>query len=297
MVAALLCAIGTPFAGEAFNLGLGARAWGMGGAYTALATDPSAVYWNPGGMSLSQGTGILAMHGAFWQGLSYEFVSVTREGIFGNFNGGLGIYYLGAGDIKRTQLPDSTSPPGNDNEPIITGTTSYQAYELLLSLASRGGFGVTVKALGQGADTTSCYGVGLDAGYFHTASGFGFGVVLKDLFTTPLFWSTGRHETITPSLTCGLAFEPAPWLVVSGDGTLRIEGREAAEVFYFGDLSLEPRLGGEAALGPARFRMGLNGKMPTLGAGFGVGRFLGDYALIYNGDLGTAHRFSLGASF
>ncbi|MEO0249457.1 MAG: hypothetical protein ABIN58_07935 [candidate division WOR-3 bacterium] len=297
MVILLLSAIGTPFAGEAFNLGLGARAWGMGGAYTALATDPSAVYWNPGGMSRSQGMGILAMHGAFWQGLNYEFASVTKQGLLGSFNGGLGIYYLGAGDIKRTQLPDSAAPPGDDNEPVIIGTTSYQAYELLLSLANRGGFGITLKALGQRADTTSCYGIGLDAGYLGTVGAFGYGVVLKDAFTTPLFWSTGRHETVAPSLTCGIAFEPAQWLVISGDGTLRFEGRGAAEVIYFGDVSFEPRLGGEVALGPARFRMGLNGKMPTVGAGFGVGRFTGDYALIYNGDLGAGHRFSFGASF
>lgn len=297
MVAALLCAIGTPFAGEVFNLGLGARAWGMGGAYTALATDPSGIYWNPGGLSRAPGTGIIAMHGALWQGLSYEFASATREGLLGSFNGGLGVYYLGAGDIKKTQLPDSAVPPGNDNEPIIVGTTSYQAYELLLSLAIQNGFGVTVKILGQKADTTSCYGVGLDAGYLGATRGFSFGVVLKDAFTTPLFWSTGRHETIAPSLTCGLAFEPVPWLIISGDGTLRLEGRDAAEVIYFGDLSLEPRLGGEVALGPAMFRLGANGKMPTVGAGFGVGRFAGDYALIYNGDLGAAHRFSLGASF
>jgi len=297
MILALLSAIGTPFAGEAFNLGLGARAWGMGGAYTALATDPSGVYWNPGGLARAAGTDILAMHGAFWQGLNYEFASITREGLLGSFNGGLGIYYLGTGDIKKTQLPDSTLPPGDDNQPIITGTTSYQAYELLFSLASRNGLGITIKAMGQKADTASCYGVGLDLGYLRKNESFGFGIVLKDALTTPLFWSTGRHETVAPSLTCGLAFEPASWLIISGDGTLRVEGRGAAELLYFGDISLEPRLGSEVVLGPARFRMGLSGKMPTLGAGFSVKRFSGDYALIYSGDLGAGHRFSLGASF
>lgn len=297
MVAVLFCAIGTPFAGEAFNLSLGARAWGMGGAYTALATDPSGVYWNPGGIAWIVGTGITAMHGVFWQGLNYESVSLARENLFGRFNGGLGIFYLGVGNIKRTQLPDSSAPPGDDNEPIIIGSTSYQAYSLSLTLASRGGLGLTVKALGQKADTTSCYGIGLDAGYLRAADSFGFGLVLKDALTTPLFWSTGRHETIAPSLTLGLSLWPAPWLVASGDGTLRIEGRGNAEIFHFGDLSLEPRIGLETLLGPARFRVGMNNKMPTLGAGFIVRKFAGDYALLYQGDLGVAHRFSLGATF
>ena len=35
------------------NVGLGARASGMGTAYTALATDSHAAYWNPAGMMVS----------------------------------------------------------------------------------------------------------------------------------------------------------------------------------------------------------------------------------------------------
>ncbi|MEO0141092.1 MAG: hypothetical protein ABIM88_06060 [candidate division WOR-3 bacterium] len=295
MIPVFLCAFGTPFAGEAFNFGLGARAWGMGGAFTALATDPSGVYWNPGGIGKVEGAGILAMHGAFWQGLNYEFVALAKETPFGGY--GLGIYYLGVGDIKRTQLPDTTSPPSNDNEPVIIGTTSYQAYELLLSLGSRRGLGITLKALGQKADTTSCYGIGLDLGYLKDLDALGFGLVIKDALTTPLFWSTGKHETVAPSVNCGIAIRPAPWLIVSGEGVLRFEGRGGAEVIHFGDASLEPRVGGEASLGPARFRLGMNARMPTAGAGFRFSRFSGDYALVYNGDLGVAHRFSLEVSF
>ena len=34
---------------------IGARATGMGGAYTAVANDPLALYWNPAGMGSVKG--------------------------------------------------------------------------------------------------------------------------------------------------------------------------------------------------------------------------------------------------
>ncbi|MFH1862212.1 MAG: hypothetical protein ABH878_05305, partial [bacterium] len=39
------------YAGEFLEIGVGGRALGMGGAYCALAEDPSAFYWNPAGIS------------------------------------------------------------------------------------------------------------------------------------------------------------------------------------------------------------------------------------------------------
>jgi len=55
----------------------GARAAGMAGAYTAQATDPSAIVYNPGGLALLQkkksvsaGTAIAAFNESLYQGLS-----------------------------------------------------------------------------------------------------------------------------------------------------------------------------------------------------------------------------------
>jgi long-subunit fatty acid transport protein len=42
--------VGT-FDGQFLKIGIGARAAGMGGAFVAIADDPSAVYWNPAGIA------------------------------------------------------------------------------------------------------------------------------------------------------------------------------------------------------------------------------------------------------
>jgi hypothetical protein len=51
--------LGTP------GIGVGARAIGMGGAYTGVASDFSALYWNPAGLAQS-------VHGEFSVGLNYN---------------------------------------------------------------------------------------------------------------------------------------------------------------------------------------------------------------------------------
>ena len=38
-------------AAQFLKIGIGARALALGGAYSAIADDASALYWNPGGLS------------------------------------------------------------------------------------------------------------------------------------------------------------------------------------------------------------------------------------------------------
>ncbi len=267
----------------------------MGGAYAALSTDASGVFWNPGALSQAPGTQLIAMHGAYLQGLNYEFLSVSKERITGQSTGGFGLFFLNAGGIPITHLQDTTLPPGDDNLPVLEGTTSYRAFQSLFALAWPGGLGFTLKALFQQADTVSGYGVGLDIGYFkNISSSLQVGVNIKDITTTPLFWSTGTHEFIYPQVDMGMAVRPGNWLVMSGDAVARFDSRpERSEAFVMGFFSIEPRFGAELLMGPARFRAGIQSGVATVGAGFYTSKLSADYALLSHPDLGAAHRFSL----
>ena len=53
-------------------IGVGARAIGMGGAYTGVASEFSALYWNPAGLAQ-------ALHGEFSLGLNYNNIGNTSS--------------------------------------------------------------------------------------------------------------------------------------------------------------------------------------------------------------------------
>ena len=59
------------------SVGLGTRAMGMGGAFTAVADDESAFYWNPAG--ITQVKYVFIMFGAGAQGEDYDFIIDTVD--------------------------------------------------------------------------------------------------------------------------------------------------------------------------------------------------------------------------
>jgi hypothetical protein len=57
------------YAGEFMAIGIGGRALGLGSAYTALADDITAGYWNPAGLSSLMYPQIALMHDERFAGL------------------------------------------------------------------------------------------------------------------------------------------------------------------------------------------------------------------------------------
>ena len=51
--------------GQFLKIGIGARATAMGDAYTAIADDATAVYWNPAGIARVQGNVVSFSHAAW----------------------------------------------------------------------------------------------------------------------------------------------------------------------------------------------------------------------------------------
>ncbi len=61
---------------EFLRLGAGARALGMGEAYTAVADGPDAVYWNPAGLALMRRPEISYSRGELPAGAHHDFLAV-----------------------------------------------------------------------------------------------------------------------------------------------------------------------------------------------------------------------------
>ncbi len=85
------------------SIAQGARALGMGGAFVAIADDPSAMYWNPSGIADLTGVGIIVDHTNWIADLQYEYLGATvSTGSFGTL--GLNITVSNVGDMKVTTV-------------------------------------------------------------------------------------------------------------------------------------------------------------------------------------------------
>src|SRR6266849_1450159 len=59
------------------KLGVGGRALGMGEAYSAIATDPSGMYYNPSSLGLASSPQLLLMHKEGIQDAKAEYIGAT----------------------------------------------------------------------------------------------------------------------------------------------------------------------------------------------------------------------------
>jgi hypothetical protein len=85
------------------SIAQGARALGMGGAFVAIADDPSAMYWNPAGIADLQGIQVLVDHTSWIADLQYQYIGATMSlGSYGAL--GLNVTISNYGDMKVTTV-------------------------------------------------------------------------------------------------------------------------------------------------------------------------------------------------
>jgi Type IX secretion system protein PorV len=146
-----------PFLG----IGAGPTAIGMGGAFVAVANDPSALYWNPSGISRTGQNQFLFEHTNYLVGTSYNFfggvVALDDENAIG-----LSITYLDYGSdlVTTIELPDGTGETWSAKDMSI-GVTYAR------NLTDRFSLGGTAKMILQQIWHESATGWALDAGLLY----------------------------------------------------------------------------------------------------------------------------------
>jgi hypothetical protein len=320
------------FAGAFMESGGGARALSLGGAFTAVADDASATFWNPAGLSTITARQLLLMHEERFGGLVDRdfaaYVQPVSWALLGGEEAGVGVSVirLGVDDIPftehlRSQLDDNGDGIVDDEE--LLGLFELQdqirfksdsELALLISYGERRGawrFGGSLKFIRQSVGEYSSTGIGFDAAALRPGvwRRLDFGVKLQDATSTYLSWSTGKNEVIVPAVVPGLAWrQPLPrWnasLLLASALETRFEDRGQADQFAWGDVGANLHLGLEIGFRErvflrGGFDSGFGSQDLTAGAGFRLDRLTIDYA--YAGDTldidEVTHRISLGVRF
>lgn len=301
------------YAGEFLSSGAGARALGLGGSFTALANDVTAVYWNPAGLSQLNYPEASLMHAQRFAGIiKYNFAAFAMPS--GERSSlGFGIIRLGIDDIIKTKLPrpdlrlgDVYEDDGRQfrNTPVEDYTFSNAEYGFFFSWAKqkseRFSYGASVKLLYKSFDENTAYGLGFDAAaQYHANQHLIFGVNLQDVSTTILAWDTGLKELIVPTLKLGFAtpFEPKflpGKMMPLVDLDVRFEGREFASQISMGAASVDFHFGLEYFLFERiAARIGSDVGNFTAGAGIRFNKFNLDYAFMNHSELQQTHRISI----
>lgn len=92
------------YANDFLSIGVGGRALGMGSAYTSVANDVTAGYWNPAGLARLKYPEIMLMHDQRYAGaVSFNYgagaISLSKDETVG-----LSLIVLNVSGIPNTQL-------------------------------------------------------------------------------------------------------------------------------------------------------------------------------------------------
>jgi hypothetical protein len=175
--------------GAAFlDIGVGARAQSLGGAFVAGATDVSALYWNTAGIARVDGFSAHFSQASLYGdlGIDHSFIGVVLP--LGLHHLGLSLNYLSSGDMPWTSEEYPNSGFGGDFDPI-RGDFSWTATAVGLHygrlITDRLAAGVALKMVSEGIPGASAEFLGFDVGTQFETGLFGvtIGAALRNVGT------------------------------------------------------------------------------------------------------------------
>jgi hypothetical protein len=229
----------------------GARPLGMGGAFSAMADDANALWWNPAGLARSPFSEVTLTHTVYLDNVATDYVGFVRP--YAPVHGTLGasLLYLSVPGIDGTDALGN--PTGSLKSNGYIATVSYG-----LAVSSGLTVGVTGKYISQNLGGTSGSGVAADIGAQYWADDYGAAVVIQNL--GPSFKIGDTSDPLPRDLRVGAFYKPRKTLILAFD-----------EEKPYNDTA-RAHLGGEwLATQVFRLRAGFQQVPNVSGAGFTVG--------------------------
>ncbi len=161
------------------EIGVGARAIGMGGAFVATANDVSAMYWNPAGIGQLQSVEAIFVHTEWLAEITYDYAGIVFP-LYGYGTLGLNITTLNMGEmlVRTVDRPEGTGEKFEASD-LALGL-SYG-----LSLTNRFSIGFNFKYISQKIWHESATGFAVDIGTLYKTPwrGFRIGAALANFGT------------------------------------------------------------------------------------------------------------------
>lgn len=303
------------YTGDFMRIGGGVRALGMSGAFTALADDGSAIYWNAAGMAQLEKAEIGFMRSYMFDNLAtFDFASYCQP-LPGNVTIGASWTRLGIEDIPiypepldPTEQLDAVPEGYFDSSDNIFQFAFAKRFHYDLSMGWNFyevpfdfNFGGSVKYIkrslydfiGSGAGFDLSFMAKTDLGVLTELRELGdlkFGVNFKDVGGTNIVWDTEskKEDKAIFSSKMGVALDQPI-------KPLKLDLRLAFDLEYLFEVS---RAYGVEIYYNDMFgiRGGYNEEDYSAGVSLNIYRFNIDYAFLTH-DLGNTNRIGLRASF
>lgn len=158
---------------------VGARGTAMGSAYVSIADDPSAMFWNPGGLARLSKSALYVDYSPYLPGLNFNYLALAlRSESFGTV--GFNVTALSTEEMIRTTV----------DQPMGTGET-FDAVSLAAGLAyarnltDRFSIGANVKYIQETILNSRATGFAIDIGTLYTTpfDGIRLGVSISNFGT------------------------------------------------------------------------------------------------------------------
>lgn len=264
-----------------FSIGTGARALAMGSAFSGLADDSSACFYNPAGLQNNERQQISFLYYPLLADTLYNSITYAYPILdFGAV--GLAIYRAGTQNIEIY-----------DSSDFLQGTKNYEQYRATVAYASKINenfiIGVGVNVISFSLLNINAYGFGADFGLIYEPFSYISVAFVARNLVNPSLTLTTTEEDLPREYIAGIAIKLpvkpinihlTSDIVLPEESDLRIKA--GIELTGFDLLSV---------------RMGYDGDAICFGGGIKYSGVSVDYAYLVNEYFGGLSRFSVSYNF
>ncbi|MBD3288702.1 hypothetical protein GF337_07870 [candidate division KSB1 bacterium] len=247
-----LMAADAPVVNNLSMFGVGAKASAFNGAFSAVADDYSAPFWNPAGINFINSISIGGMHQQMSMNRTLDYFSAV---IPGSYKNSYGIGWLSF-KVNEIEARSNNTP---DPDYIFDTNTQLLYFSYGRKLWGSCALGLNAKFVHDRLADTKAIGGSIDVGLMiHLYKSVRVSLVSQDLIAN-ISWDTGSNEKYHPLNKIGLSFKINNVLISSE--YLKYANKESwilgAETKFLGMIKLR------SGIGPDRWAVGTGLSIPV----------------------------------